>query len=110
MDELYKLHADICKTLANPKRLEIINTLRNKEITASQLLGEINISKANLSQHMTILTRKGVVLSNRKGRNIFYHLSDKRIIKACSLMREILISRLKKNNKILEKFRGKGHG
>ena len=110
MDELYNLHADICKTFANPKRLEIINTLCDIEMTATQLLEEINISKANLSQHMTILIQKGVVLSYREGRNVFYKLSDDRIITACNLIREVLISRLKKNNKILKKFGGKDHG
>ncbi len=107
MDAIYNLHADICKTLANPKRLEIITILCEKKMTASQLLEHISISKANLSQHMTILIQKGVVNSYKQGRNVSYQLSDKRIIKACSLMREVLISRLKKNNKILKKFESK---
>lgn len=107
MDDIYKLHADICKALANPKRLEIINILCDKEITASQLLEKISISKTNLSQHMSILIEKGVAESHREGKNVFYKLSDKKIIKACNLIREILINRLKKNNKILEKFESK---
>ncbi len=104
MDDIYKLHADICKTLANPKRLEIINILCDKEITASQLLERIDISKTNLSQHMSILVEKGVVVSRRVGKNVFYQLSDKEIIKACDIMRAVLIKKLKQQNKILEKF------
>jgi ArsR family transcriptional regulator len=105
MDDIYVLHADICKTLANPKRLEIINTLRDEELTASQLLMKINISKANLSQHMSILIQKGVVRAHRKGKNVFYRLSDNRIIKACDLMREVLIKNLEQNSKVLERLK-----
>ena len=102
MNNIFVLHANICKTLANPKRLEIIDALRNEELTATQLIQKMHISKANLSQHMSILAQKGVVLSRREGINVFYKLSDTRITKACDLMREVLIKRLKENNKILE--------
>jgi ArsR family transcriptional regulator len=88
--------------MANPRRLEIINALRNEELTATQLTQKIHISKANLSQHMSILVQKDVVLSRREGINVFYKLSDERITKACDMMREVLIKRLKENNKILE--------
>ena len=105
MDDIFKMHADTCKTFANPKRLEVINALREKELTASQLLKEVSISKANLSQHMGILTQKGVVVSRREGINVFYRLSDTRITKACDLMREVLIKKLKENNKILKNLK-----
>ncbi len=105
MDDIYRLHADICKTLANPKRLEIINTLRDKDFTATQLLERIKISKANLSQHMSILIQKGVVRASRKGKNVHYRLSDERIITACDLMREVLIKNLEQNTRILQEFK-----
>jgi len=90
MDNIFLLHANICKTLANPRRLEIIEALRDDELNATQLTQKILISKANLSQHMSILIQKGVVLSRREGLNVFYKLSDERITKARDLMRELL--------------------
>lgn len=110
MKDIYKLHADICKTLANPKRLQILNTLRDEELTASELLAIMKISKANLSQHMAILIQKGVVLSERKGKQVKYRLSDYRITKACDLMREVLISYLEQNNRMLHKLKNKRGG
>lgn len=103
MSDLFVRHADICKTFANPKRLEIIDTLRNGlELTASQLLKKIEIGKANLSQHMSVLVQKGVVKSRREGINTFYKLSDERISKACDIMREVLISRLESEAQALK--------
>jgi len=102
MNDIFLLHANICKTLANPKRLEIITALRDEEFTATQLIQKVGISKANLSQHMSTLIEKGVVLSRREGINVFYKLSDERITKACDLMREVLLKRLEENSRILE--------
>ena len=102
MNNIFLLHANICKTLANPRRLEIINDLRNEELTATQLVQKLHISKANLSQHMSTLIEKGVVLSRREGINVFYKLSDEKITEACDLMREVLIKNLKQNSNILK--------
>ena len=105
MDDIFLLHANICKTLANPRRLEIIAALRDEEFTATQLTQKIKISKANLSQHMSILIEKGVVFSRREGINVFYKLSDERITKACDLMREVLIKSLEQNSRLLESIK-----
>ena len=102
MDNISLLQANIAKTLANPRRLEIIAALRNEEFTATQLTQKIKISKANLSQHMSILIEKGIVFSRREGINVFYRLSDERITKACDLIREVLIKNLEKNNNLLK--------
>ncbi|MCL5772022.1 MAG: metalloregulator ArsR/SmtB family transcription factor [Actinobacteria bacterium] len=102
MDDIFLLHANICKTLANPRRLEIIAALRDDELNATQLTQRVRISKANLSQHMSILIQKGVVLSRREGISVFYKLSDERITKACDLMREVLIKNLEQNKTMLE--------
>jgi len=106
MSDLFIRHADICKTFSNPKRLEIINSLRdNAELTASQLLEKIDISKANLSQHMSVLIQKGVVKSRREGVNVFYQLSDERITEACDIMRDVLISRLESEARALKQYK-----
>ena len=110
MDNIYLLHANICKTLANPRRLEIIAALRDEEFTATQLTQKIHISKANLSQHMSILIEKGVVLSRREGINVFYKLSDERITKACDLMRDVLIKNLEQNKIMLEDIKNSSKG
>ncbi len=105
MNELFMQHADICKTFANARRLEVISALRDGKLTASQLLAKIKISKANLSQHMSILVQKGVVNARRQGTRIFYQLSDERITQACDLMREVLIRRLEENNRFLKNLK-----
>jgi len=105
MEKIFELHADVCKVFTNAKRLEILNTLRDKEMTASELIEKIGLSKANLSQHMSILKSKGVALSRREGVNIYYRISNPKIIQACDLMREVLLKQLQEKGKIVATLR-----
>ena len=92
--QLYKLHASICHTLANPKRLEIIDRLQNRELSVTALTEALEISQANLSQHLAIMRQRGIVTSRREGLNVFYKLSNPKIIQACDLMRQVLLEHL----------------
>jgi ArsR family transcriptional regulator len=105
MEKIFELHADVCKVFSNSNRLEILNTLRDKEMTASELIEKIGVSKANLSQHMSILKSKGVVLTRREGVNIYYRISNPKIIQACDLMREVLLEQLQEKGKMVATLR-----
>ena len=91
---LYDLHASICHTLANPKRLEIIEQLRLGEKSVTELAKALEISQANLSQHLAVMRQKGIVATRREGLNVYYRLSNPKITQACDLMRQVLLEHL----------------
>ena len=91
---LYKLHASICHTLANPKRLEIIDKLRVGELSVTELVEALEISQSNLSQHLSVMRQRGIVTTRREGLNVFYQLSNSKITQACDLMRQVLLENL----------------
>jgi ArsR family transcriptional regulator len=103
--QLYKLHAGICHTLANPKRLEIIDKLRDQELSVTELAEALGISQSNLSQHLSLMRQRGIVTTRREGLNIFYRLSNPKIIKACDLMRQVLLENLKSGAVLVETAR-----
>jgi len=86
----YNLHADICKTISNPNRQAILDTIRDGEMTVTELVNKTGISQANLSQHLAILRSKGVVNTRREGNNIYYSISNLKIIQAYDLISEVL--------------------
>ncbi len=92
--QLYSLHASICQTLSNPKRLEIIDLLRDGEKSVTGLAASLEISQANLSQHLAVMRQKGIVATRREGLNIYYRLSNPKITQACDLMRQVLLEQL----------------
>ncbi len=97
---LYKLHAGICHVLANPKRLEIIDTLRSRELSVSELVASLEISQSNLSQHLALMRQSGIVTTRREGLNVFYSLSNPKINQACDLMRQVLLEHLASGAKL----------
>ena len=93
-DPLYELHAGICQTLANPKRLEILNLLRDGERSVGDLAEHMGLSPSNVSQHLTLLRHKGVITARREGLVVYYRIANQKIIRACDLMREVLLEQL----------------
>jgi len=97
------MHADMCKVFSNCVRLEILNLLREGELTVSKLVDKSGLTQVNISQHLSIMKSKGMVTSKRKGLNIYYKLSNPKIIKAFDIIREVLSERLTENKKLLGK-------
>lgn len=87
---IFEMQAEICKTLTNPKRIEILNTLKNEEKTVTELVLALGASKANVSQHLAVMRHKGILATRREGVNIYYRVSNPKVIEACSLMKEVL--------------------
>jgi ArsR family transcriptional regulator len=93
--KLYELQAELCKTLSNPKRLEILDILREEgEISVNRLAERLEIPKANTSQHLAVLRQAGVVATRKDGINVYYSLRSTKISEACSLTRAILLEKL----------------
>ena len=101
-ERIYELHADICQILANPKRLKIINILRDKELSVNDLARRIGITKANLSQHLSILRQRRIVLTRREGVTIYYRIANPKVLKAFDIMRQVLFEQLAENRKIFK--------
>jgi len=93
--QIFKLHSDLLKAISHPKRLEIINLLRDQELNVSEILAMLGLPQANLSQHLMVLRDAGVVQTRKDGKQVYYKLVHKNFIKAGDLVREILIKRYK---------------
>ncbi len=89
--ELYRLHASVCKGLADPKRLLVINALRESERTVTELCTELDLPQANLSQHLAILREKGLVQARRDGQFAYYSLTSPKTLQAVDLLREVMV-------------------
>ena len=93
--KLYEMQAELCKTLSNPKRLEILDILREREeISVNDLAELLEIPKANTSQHLAVLRQARVVNTRKDGINAYYSLRSDKISEACAITRQILLERL----------------
>ena len=85
----YAQNSEVYKILANAKRLEILNIIKNQEVRVEDLIKIVGISKANMSQHLSLLRRAGLVSVRRQGLYAYYKILDPRIVEPCRVMHNL---------------------
>ncbi len=93
-DDVLRLHAQICRALADASRLLIILELRHRPRTVSELARAIGASQPLTSRHLGILREKGIVHAEREGSFVRYSLLDRRVVTAIDLLLNVLASEL----------------
>ena len=94
-DGIYGLQASLLKTLASPRRLEIVHYLgENGPVEVRKLAEHFGSTQPAISQHLAALRGVSIVEAVREGREVRYRLADPEIVAACGLMRQILIRRI----------------
>jgi ArsR family transcriptional regulator len=99
-DQLYELHASICQVLANPTRLKVLNALREGEVAVTELAGRVGTSVPNLSRHLATLKARRVVVARRDGVTVYYRLTNPKTLRACDIMREVLLELLAEGQRL----------
>jgi DNA-binding transcriptional ArsR family regulator len=98
--KIFEMQCQICKAMAHPARLEIVELLHQREMSAAAMIEALETSKANLSKNMALLMQAGIVDATRDGRQVSYRLSHPEIHEACVIMRSLLYQRLKQGEKL----------
>lgn len=101
--QIYDIHADLCKAIANRTRLMMVALLADREMSVGEMVERLGISVTNASQHLRILRNNHIVHTRREGQTVFYRLTDARLPKACALIRSILLDDMRKRNEIARK-------
>lgn len=80
------LVADRLKVLAEPARLQILNAIRNRELTVSEIIDATGLGQTNVSKHLQLLHTHGFVSRRKEGLFTYYSLADRHVFKLCELM------------------------
>jgi DNA-binding transcriptional ArsR family regulator len=102
VQEITRLHADICSALADPRRILILYALAEQPRNVSDLAQAISISQPAASRHLNILRERGMVSSQRDGQSVIYQLRDERTIQALDLLRGVLGDTLKSRGQLAQ--------
>lgn len=73
-DIVTKLTADFFKTLSHPVRLKILHTLELGERCVCEIIEELDIEQSNLSQHLSVLKKQGIIDSRKDGQKVIYRI------------------------------------
>jgi ArsR family transcriptional regulator len=86
--------AERLKALGDPTRLEILHTLEGREVCVGEVLARVGSSQANISKHLAVLRRAGIVEARREGLHVFYRTTDDSVFTICVCVRDALARRL----------------
>ncbi len=100
--QIYAYHAEMCKVFSHAKRLELISNLRDKEMSAGELGERLGLSPANLSQHLTMMRERRILVSRKEGNMVYYRIANPRLLEAFDLLREILFEQIRLDAALIE--------
>ena len=99
---LFRMHAELCKAMANEHRQAILHAICNDEKCVGDLAAEIGISVHNVSQHLRVLKERRLVAPRKDGQTVYYHVTNQKFMEACSLMRQALIEQHQEQGESLQ--------
>ena len=83
MQRVFEKAAELFAVLSTPIRLRILSQLCQGEKNVGQLLECIDVAQPNMSQHLNIMYRSGIVGKRRQGAQMFYRIADEKTVKVC---------------------------
>jgi ArsR family transcriptional regulator len=80
------------KAMSHPLRLKILCILGNQEISVQDIVDRVGTSQSNISQHLAILRKKGILAFRKDANRVYYRVEDTRTLRLIVMMREVFYS------------------
>jgi ArsR family transcriptional regulator len=93
-EKLVNFKAEFFKALANPLRIKILDQLRTEELTVSEIRERLEVELPNISQQLSVLRSKKLVVGRKQGNNIYYSCNDSAIFRLLDVAKEIFNNHL----------------
>jgi DNA-binding transcriptional ArsR family regulator len=106
--EIFHLHAEFCQVLSNPKRLMIIALLSKKDLCVGDIAKATDTALATISQHLRVLRERNIVNTRKEGQVVVYSLADPDLMKACVMIRRVLLKSMQQRGAIAREIDPEG--
>lgn len=103
-DSLRRFKAGIFQALAHPTRIAILELLAEGECSAGELMDKLGVEQANVSQHLSVLRGRQIVVNRKVGNQVFYAVRDPVILENLALMSRYFHQHLKESMEMLEQM------
>jgi len=97
-DSIFKIQAEFCKAMGNATRLQILHNLRERPMTVSEIVRGMDCAQSVVSRHLAVLRSVGVVIGDRRGNEMVYQITNKKIGEVCDLVLTVLIEQVQKQS------------
>lgn len=99
---LFEIQAELCQCMANAVRIEIVHVLRDGPQRSGDIARLIGQPQTKVSRHLGVLRNGGVVVAQRRQRNVVYQIANPKLVGICDLMREVLVEEAARRSQLVE--------
>lgn len=104
---LYEVKANLFKGLAHPLRIRILELLSDSdEVSVARLGEETGLEASHLSQHLSVLRRHRLVVSERRASHVYYRLADRRTAEMLAVARALLLEIVRSDGERIDEVEG----
>jgi ArsR family transcriptional regulator len=105
---LYQAKAEFFKALAHPARIRVLELLSIREHAVSEMLPQVGIEAAHLSQQLSVLRKMNLVVTRKEGSAVYYSLVSPQVAELLAVARRILTEVLSTQVELLDDLRAAG--
>ncbi|OGN91720.1 MAG: hypothetical protein A2Z70_01755 [Chloroflexi bacterium RBG_13_48_17] len=91
----------MCQVFSHPKRLEVINVLREGEMSVTELAQKLELTIGNLSQHLSMMKERHILTTRKEGNMVYYRILNPKLLRCFDMMREMLFDQIKQDAALL---------
>ncbi|MBE0465875.1 MAG: winged helix-turn-helix transcriptional regulator [Candidatus Desulforudis sp.] len=99
--EIFDLQADILKALGHPTRVRIVEGLRGGKRCVCEIMAELQLEQSNVSQHLAVLKRAGVLGSRKDGMKVMYWVNHPEVFDLLDTLQEMVVRRVREQVRLL---------
>ena len=104
-DQLRRFKAEVFQALSHPTRIAIVELLRDEaSVPVTRICEQLGLEQANVSQHLTVLRSKQIVIGRKDGSQVFYSLRDPILGEILNLMQKYFQSHATEILKLLNEI------
>ncbi|MBB5335698.1 ArsR/SmtB family transcription factor [Pectinatus brassicae] len=101
-DHVNRLTAEIFKALAHPVRIKILQMLKTRTYCVCEMMETMDVEQSNLSQHLNILKKQGLIDSEKAGQRVNYHIVHPCVAELIEVAEKLIGERLGKNQVLFD--------
>ena len=103
-DPVYRLKAELFRTLGHPARIRLLEVLGTGERTVGDLQEVLELDSSGVSQHLAVLRRQGLLESRKVGTTVHCRVKDPRVLTVLAIARELLMTNLEDSRDLLSEL------
>jgi ArsR family transcriptional regulator len=103
-DPVYRLKAELFRTLGHPARIRLLEVLGTGERTVGELQEALELDSSGVSQHLTVLRRQGLLESRKVGTTVRCRVKNPRALTLLAIARELLMANLEDSRVLLSEL------